>query len=121
MYIWLFSRSDGAGSATSAEDPRADALGERPDGASLAGAVAPLEHHDDPQALVLHPVLESAQLGLKPAQLLDVLLPLEPGPAILLLFLRHEPNPTLPRSRMAVKNTNGSLLSSRSKEKLYFA
>ena len=62
MYICDFSRSDGAGNATTPENARTDALGEGPDGAALAGGVAALEDDDDAQALVLDPLLEMAQL-----------------------------------------------------------
>ena len=41
-----------------AEHPRADAFGDRLDGATLAGGVTPLEHDDDARALGLHPGLK---------------------------------------------------------------
>ena len=51
----------------------------------LAGAVASLEQDHDPQALVLHPLLEGAQFGLKPVQLLLVWLAPERGFAVVVL------------------------------------
>ena len=74
MYICDFSRSDGAGSATSAKHARADPLGQRPDGAAFARGVAALEDDDDAQPLVFDPLLEMAQLGLELAQFLLVFL-----------------------------------------------
>ena len=65
-----FSRSDGAGSATTPENARAHALGNRPDGAAFAGCIAALEDDDDLLAGVLHPILKMAQLGLELTQLL---------------------------------------------------
>ena len=76
MYIWDFSRSDGAGKRDDAEDPRADAFGDGFDGAALAGAVAAFEDHNDAQALVLDPILELAELDLELAKLLCI--PLRP-------------------------------------------
>ena len=52
MYIWLFSRSVGAGSAIDAKYARAHALGDRLDRAALAGAVAALEDDADLEALL---------------------------------------------------------------------
>ena len=52
------------------EDARAHPLGERADRAAFAGAVAALEDDDDPQALLLDPVLQMAQLDLQLPQLL---------------------------------------------------
>src|SRR6185312_3044365 len=43
---------------------RAHALGDRLDGASLAGRIAPLEHDDNAQSLVLYPILQSTKLDL---------------------------------------------------------
>ena len=40
------------------------------DGPALAGGVAPLEDHDDPQALVADPLLQADQLDLQPLELL---------------------------------------------------
>ena len=59
------------------EDARADALGDRADGAALACGIASFEDHDDTQALVLDPLLEPAQLGLELAQFLHVFFPRE--------------------------------------------
>ena len=56
------------------KDARADALGERPDGAALARGVAALEDDDDAQPLLLDPILEMTQPGLKLAQFLLVFL-----------------------------------------------
>ena len=53
------------------EDPRADPLGERPDGAALARGVAAFEDDDDAQPLLLDPILEMTQLGLKLAKFLS--------------------------------------------------
>ena len=52
------------------EHARADALGDRLDGAALAGGVAALETTMIAQALLLDPLLEMAELGLELAQLL---------------------------------------------------
>ena len=71
MYICDFSRSDGAGSATTRKTRGLTRSVMRADRAALAGAVAPFEDDDDAQALVLDPVLQVAQLDL---QLLEVLL-----------------------------------------------
>ena len=56
---------------------RAHPLGEGLDGAALAGGVASLEHDHGAQALVLHPILQVAELDLELAQLLLVVLALE--------------------------------------------
>ena len=56
------------------KDPRADPLGERPDGAALARGVAALEDDDDAQPLLLDPILEMTQPGLKLAKFLVVFL-----------------------------------------------
>lgn len=42
------------------------ALGDRPDGAAFAGAVAALEDDNDALPGVLHPFLQLAEFGLKP-------------------------------------------------------
>ena len=55
------------------EDARAHAFGDRLDGPALAGRVAPLEDHDHPQSLELHPLLQAAEFGLELAQFLLVL------------------------------------------------
>src|SRR5215471_10090016 len=47
-----------------AEDPGADAFGDRLDGTALAGGVTPFEDNDDPQALSFHPVLEHTEFRL---------------------------------------------------------
>ena len=44
-------------------------LGDTLDEAALAGGVAPLKDHDEPQALVAHPVLQAHQAELQPLQL----------------------------------------------------
>src|SRR3954449_2562641 len=62
------------GQGTDAEHPRADLLGQRLDGAALAGGVAALEDDDDPQLLRLHPFLEMAKLNLELPKLLLVVL-----------------------------------------------
>ena len=53
------------GQGDDAKYARAHPLGKRAYRAALAGGIAPLEHDDDAQALVLDPVLEAAQLGLQ--------------------------------------------------------
>ena len=60
-----------------AEHTRAHPLGERLDGAALAGRVAPLEDDDDALARDLDPVLQPAELDLQLAQFLLVDLALE--------------------------------------------
>ena len=57
-----------------AEDPRADALGDRLDRSALAGGVAPFEHDDDAGSGLLDPILQVAQLDLELVQLLLVVL-----------------------------------------------
>ncbi len=47
------------------EHTRADAPGERLDGAALPGSVASLESDDDAGARCLHPLLQSAKLNLE--------------------------------------------------------
>src|SRR5262249_51476547 len=59
------------------EDTRADALGYSLDCSPFSGAIPALEHDNHAQALVLHPFLQNAELGLKPLQLFFVLLPLQ--------------------------------------------
>ena len=71
MYIWVFSRSDGAGSATTRNTRGLTALGDGADGPALAGAVASFEDDDHAQPLGLHPGLQRAQLGLQAAQFLS--------------------------------------------------
>src|SRR5579885_1441597 len=55
----------GRGQRDNAEDPRAAAFRDRPDGAALARCVTALENDDDPLPGGLDPVLEMAELGLK--------------------------------------------------------
>ncbi len=88
MYICDFSRSDGAGQRDHAEDARADALGDRADRAALAGAVAAFEQDDHAKALVLHPGLQVAEFGLKPAEFLLVELLLRLLLVLLAVLLR---------------------------------
>src|SRR5215471_729429 len=57
-----------------AEHARADAVNYGLDGATLAGGVAALEHHDHPQPLLLDPVLQRAQFDLQSTQRLLVFL-----------------------------------------------
>src|SRR5262249_14513275 len=59
------------------EYPRADPFSDGFDRSSLAGAVTSLEHDNDAQSLVLHPLLKYAELRLKPLQLFFVVLPLQ--------------------------------------------
>src|SRR5580704_4846774 len=54
------------------EHPRADALGERLDGAAFSGGVPPFENDDDAGARCLDPVLQAAKLRLQLAKLLFV-------------------------------------------------
>ena len=62
------------------EHARADALGDRLDGAPLAGGVPPFEEHHHAETFLLDPLLEMAELHLEPVQLLLVGLPLHlPG------------------------------------------
>ena len=77
MYIWLFSRSEGAGRATNSEDARAYPLRDRLDDAALAGRVAPFEQQDDARAGFLDPFLEMAELDLQLLQLLFIVLSLQ--------------------------------------------
>jgi len=51
------------------EDARADALGDRLDGAALAGAVAPLEDDEDLEPLGDHPFLQLDQLDVELGEL----------------------------------------------------
>src|SRR5215212_8128091 len=73
-----------------AEDTRADALGDGADGAAFTRAVAPLEYDDDAQAGVLDPVLEHAQLGLKPPKLLLISLVFQRGCAVAVFVFVHD-------------------------------
>src|SRR6516225_357679 len=56
---------------------RADALRNRANRAAFAGSVASLEDNHDPQPFVFDPILQFAQFGLQPPQLLLILLPLQ--------------------------------------------
>ena len=56
------------------EYARADSLGQGPDGATLARGVAAFEDDDDAQPLLLDPILEMTQPGLKLAKFLVVFL-----------------------------------------------
>ena len=58
----------GAGSATTRKTRGADPLGDRLDGAPLAGPVAPLEHDADLEPLVHHPLLQLHQFTVQPGQ-----------------------------------------------------
>src|SRR5262245_13092333 len=62
-----------------AEDPRAHSLGDGLDDSALPRAVASLEDDDDLEALVLHPFLKPAELGLETAEVPPVLLALHPA------------------------------------------
>ena len=59
---------------------RVEVLGQRPDGAALAGGVAALEHHDDAPALGAHPGLRLHELELAGVVGLLVFLLVQPGP-----------------------------------------
>ena len=95
------------------EDPGADLFRHGADGAALAGGIAALKDHYDPQALVLHPLLELAQLGLELAQFLHIFLAAQffrlvgfftfffsssMSPYFLALILTHKPGVYLPFS-----------------------
>ena len=80
------------------EHARADALGDRLDGAALAGAVAPLEDDADLEALVHDPLLQLDQLDVQLGELLAVDFEIElivqaiviiTGCLLVLLVLRH--------------------------------
>ncbi|MNT57534.1 hypothetical protein D3C72_1949070 [compost metagenome] len=83
------------------EHPRTHALGKGLDRAPLAGAVAPLEHDADLDALGLHPFLQLDHFDVQQAQLLKVILVLQllvlRGTPLgrALLVLCHDPAPTL--------------------------
>ena len=57
----------------SAEDTRADALGDRLDGPALSRRVATFEDDDDPKAFRFHPFLQHTQLALQLDQFFRVL------------------------------------------------
>src|SRR5262249_36733948 len=61
------------------EYSRAYPFGDGFDRASFAGAVAAFEHDDYSQSLMLHPLLECAELRLKAEQLFFVFFPLQLG------------------------------------------
>ena len=65
MYICDFSRSVGAGSATTRNTRGLDALGDRLDRAALAGAVATFEHDADLQSRMADPLLQLHQLDVQ--------------------------------------------------------
>ncbi len=64
----------GGGQCDDPKDPGADPLGDRLDGAPLAGPVAPLEDDADLEPLVHHPLLQPDQLHVQEAQRLFVCL-----------------------------------------------
>src|SRR5262249_44881096 len=76
-----------------AENPGADAFGDRLDGATLTGGIAPFKDDDDPQALIFHPVLEHAEFRLQPLQFLFVGLALHLGCAVVVCFACHTRSP----------------------------
>src|SRR4029077_16256304 len=78
-----------SGESDDAKHARAHAFRNRSDGATFTGAVAPFEQHDDPQALLLDPLLEVTKLCLQPAQFLFVLLAFELWYLVVVLFFRH--------------------------------
>jgi hypothetical protein len=59
--------------AARATDARVQRLGDALDDAALAGGIAALEQHADPEALQAHPFLHLEQLELQAHQLVDVL------------------------------------------------
>jgi SulP family sulfate permease len=63
MNICVFSRSDGAGSATNPEQARAHPLGDGLDGTAFAGHVASLEYGDDSGAVLLLGILQGILLA----------------------------------------------------------
>ena len=87
MYIWVFSRSEGAGKATTLNTRGTHPLGDRLDGAALAGGVATLEQDDDALPRGLDPFLQGAQFRLQFAQLLFVILALELGLDVIRFFM----------------------------------
>jgi hypothetical protein len=72
-----------------AKHPGAHPLRDGADRTPLAGGVPTLEHDDHAEPLVLHPVLEPAQLGLQLAQRLVALLSAFPGASPAGAPLRH--------------------------------
>src|SRR5262249_44099775 len=69
VHLGLFTIRRG-GQRDQPEDARTDTLGDGPDGATLAGAIAPLKYDHHAQALVFDPILQFAKLGLEPTQFL---------------------------------------------------
>src|SRR5690348_13142667 len=62
------------GKSNQTEYARADALCDRFNGSSFSGSVAAFKQDDNTKTFVLHPILKPAQLDLKLAQFLCVLL-----------------------------------------------
>ena len=62
----------GARKRDDAADARVEALGDALDDAALAGGVAPLEEHDDLEALQPYPFLQLEELELQAGQFVDV-------------------------------------------------
>jgi hypothetical protein len=60
-----------------AKHARAHALGDRADGAALAGSIAAFEQNDDAQTFLLHPGLQVAEFHLQLVELFLVDLPLQ--------------------------------------------
>src|SRR5262249_25410075 len=60
------------------EYPRTDPFGNCPNGAAFAGSVATLESDDDPQTLLLDPLLQVAELDLKLPELDVIVFALHP-------------------------------------------
>ena len=77
MYICDFSRSDGAGSATSRKTRGLTRSVRARMVPPLPARVAAFKDDDHAQTFVLHPILEFAQLGLELAQLLLILFGLQ--------------------------------------------
>ena len=73
-YICDFSRSVGAGSATTRNMRRTDALRERFDDTTLTGAIAPFERDTDLLLLATNPFLQLHKLYVQIGQLLFILL-----------------------------------------------
>jgi hypothetical protein len=73
MYIWVFSRSEGAGRATTRKTLGLT-FGDPLDHPTLSGCIAALEHDDGPYPLLPHPELELDQLGMQLVELGLVLL-----------------------------------------------
>src|SRR5262252_4908570 len=94
MYIWLFSRSVGEGSAITRNTRGLTR-------SVIALIVAPFQYDADPETLVLHPFLELHQLDVELGQLLVVFLALDlpaflvtgVAPLCRFLVLGHVPAP----------------------------